>query len=193
VASLADRVRAAGGAATEKQMRAWTATAQAAQRRAIAGLWSRGAPVTPEQSFVRVLNGFAGSIDPTLLPAIERDPVVAGVYPVRAAFPAALPGARLDADAFGPASGRRIGLELPGFDGTGVTVALLDTGVDLRHPYLRAACCTGSTSSTRMVTRPPSRTRPSPAVPSATGQGSPVSWSACADRRASTASHRARR
>ena len=137
VASLADRVRAAGGAATEKQMRAWTATAQAAQRRAIAGLWSRGAPVTPEQSFVRVLNGFAGSIDPTLLPAIERDPVVAGVYPVRAAFPAALPGARLDADAFGPASGRRIGLELPGFDGTGVTVALLDTGVDLRHPYLQ--------------------------------------------------------
>ena len=79
VASLADRVRAAGGAATEKQMRAWTATAQAAQRRAIAGLWSRGAPVTPEQSFVRVLNGFAGAIDPTLLPAIERDPAVAGV------------------------------------------------------------------------------------------------------------------
>ncbi len=72
--SLADRVLRAGGTATEHQMRAWTATARATQRRAIAGLWSRGAPVDPEQSFVRVLNGFAGAIDPSFLPAIERDP-----------------------------------------------------------------------------------------------------------------------
>lgn len=135
--SLADRVRRAGGAATERQMRAWTATARTAQRRAIAGLWSRGAPVDPEQSFVRVLNGFAGSIDPTFLPALERDPAVAGVYPVRAAYPAALPRASLADEAFGVASGRRVGLEIPGFDGTGVTVAQLDTGVDLRHPYLQ--------------------------------------------------------
>ncbi len=118
-------------------MRAWTATARAAQRRAIAGLWSRGAPVDPEQSFVRVLNGFAGSIDPSFLPAIERDPAVAGVYPVRAAYPAALPRASLDGTVFGLASGRRVRLEIPGFDGTGVTVAQLDTGVDLRHPYLQ--------------------------------------------------------
>ena len=99
--------------------------------------WSRGAPVDPEQSFVRVLNGFAGAIDPTFLPTIERDPAVAGVYPVRAAYPAALPRTSLDSEAFGAASGRRVGLELPGFDGTGVTVAQLDTGVDLRHPYLQ--------------------------------------------------------
>ncbi len=141
--SLADRVRRAGGTATEQQMRAWTATARDAQRRAVAGLWSRGAPVTPEQSFVRVLNGFAGSIDPTLLAAIERDPAVAGVYPVRAAYPAALPRPPLDSDAFGPASGRRVGLELPGFDGAGITVALLDTGVDLRHPYLQGRLLRG--------------------------------------------------
>jgi len=135
--SLADRVRRAGGAATERQMQAWTATARATQRRAIAGLWARGAPVDPEQSFVRVLNGFAGSIDPTFLPAIERDPAVAGVYPVRAAYPAALPRGALDSEVFGAASGRRVGVEIPGFDGTGVTVAQLDTGVDLRHPYLQ--------------------------------------------------------
>jgi subtilisin family serine protease len=135
--SLADRVRRAGGAATEQQMRSWTATAQATQRRAIAGLWARGAPVTPEQSYVRVLNGFAASIDATFIPAIERDPSVAGVYPVRAAYPAAAPRIDLDTEAFGPTSGRRVGIEIPGFDGAGVTVALLDTGVDLRHPYLQ--------------------------------------------------------
>src|SRR6187551_4074318 len=135
--SLADRVRRAGGGATERQMRGWTAAAQAAQRKAIAGLWSRGAPVDPEQSFVRVMNGFAGAIDPTFLPTIERDPAVAGVYPVRAAYPAALPRTSLDSEAFGAASGRRVGLEIAGFDGSGVTVAQLDTGVDLRHPYLQ--------------------------------------------------------
>src|SRR4029079_16883198 len=38
--SLGAGVRRAGVAATERQMRAWTAAAQAAQRHAIAGLWS---------------------------------------------------------------------------------------------------------------------------------------------------------
>jgi len=135
--SLADRVRRAGGGATEQQMRGWTAAARAVQRRTIAGLWARGAPVDPEQSYVRVLNGFAGAIDPTFLPVIERDPAVAGVYPVRAAYPAALPRAPLQSDVFGPSSGRRAAVGIPGFDGTGVTVAQLDTGVDMRHPYLQ--------------------------------------------------------
>jgi minor extracellular serine protease Vpr len=141
--SVADRVRRAGGAATERQMRAWTAAARAAQRRAIAGLWSRGAPVDPEQSYVRVLNGFAAAIDPMLLPTIERDRAIAGVYPVRAAYPAAVPPPALDANAFGATSGRRVGIGLPGFDGTGVTVALLDTGVDLRHPFLQGRLLPG--------------------------------------------------
>jgi subtilisin family serine protease len=141
--SLADRVRRAGGAATERQMRGWTTAAQDAQRKAIAHLWSRGAPVDPEQSYVRVINGFAGAIDPTFLPAIERDPEVAGVYPVRAAYPAALPRTSLDTEAFGAASGRRVGLEISGFDGSGVTVAQLDTGVDLRHPYLQGRLLPG--------------------------------------------------
>ena len=142
--SLADRVRRAGGRATELQMRAWTTTARNAQRRAIAGLFSRGAPVDPEQSYVRVLNGFAASLDPMLLPALERDHVVAGVYPVRASYPAATPAAStFESEAFGPASGRRVGLELPGADGTGITVALLDTGIDTRHPFLQGRLLPG--------------------------------------------------
>lgn len=141
--SLADRVRRAGGRATEPQMRRWAAAAQQAQQRAIAGLWSRGAPVDPEQSYVRLLNGFAASLDPMLLAALERDPAVAGVYPVRAAYPAAIPGSVLDGEAFGPSSGRRVGIELPGHDGTGVTVALIDTGIDTRHPFLQSRLVDG--------------------------------------------------
>jgi len=141
--SLADRVRRAGGRATELQMRTWTATARAAQRLAIAGLFSRGAPVDPEQSYIRVLNGFAASVDPMLLPALERDPAVAGVYPVRASYPAAVRPSAFETEAFGPASGRRVGFELPGADGTGITVALLDTGIDTRHPFLQGRLLPG--------------------------------------------------
>ncbi len=141
--SVADRVLRAGGTATELQMRAWTSAAEVAQRRAIAGLWSRGTPVHPEQTYLRVLNGFAASVDPTLLAGLERDPAVAGVYPVRAAYPAAVPAAALDTEAFGVESGRRVGIGIPGLDGTGVTVALLDTGVDARHPFLQGRLLPG--------------------------------------------------
>src|SRR5215510_3217175 len=43
--SLADRVRAAGGTADEAQMKSWTQTARAAQRRILTRLAFKGAPV----------------------------------------------------------------------------------------------------------------------------------------------------
>ena len=143
--SLADRVRAVGGRASELQMRVWTTAARDVQERAIARLAFRGVPVQPEQSYVRVLNGFAVSLDPRLLPALERDPAVQGVFPVRAAYPAAVPanGSILETDVFAAGSGRRPEIELPGFDGSGISVALLDTGVDTRHPFLQGRLLPG--------------------------------------------------
>jgi subtilisin family serine protease len=129
--SLADRVRRAGGRATEREMRA------------ILRLAFHGAPIDPEQSYVKILNGFAGAIDPRLLPALERDPGVAGVYPVRAVYPAALPNPAVDADILEPGADTRVDVALPGSDGTGITVALLDTGVDTRHPFLQGSLLPG--------------------------------------------------
>ena len=141
--SLADRVLRAGGTATEREMRAWTTAAQDAQQRAILRLAFHGAPIQPEQTYVRVLNGFAAALDPRLIPALERDPGVAGVYPVRAVYPAALPNAAVDADILEPGADTRVDVSLPGSDGSGITVALLDTGVDTRHPFLQGRLLPG--------------------------------------------------
>jgi hypothetical protein len=137
-ASLADRVVRAGGSASEEQMRAWTTIARRKQDETLARLAFKGAPITPELTYLRVLNGFSASLDARTAALVERDPGVAGVFPVRAAYPAAVG----DTIA-GLAGGRVAGISMPGFDGTGITVALLDTGVDVTHPYIRGSLLDG--------------------------------------------------
>ena len=139
--SLADRVRQAGGVATEAAMRRWTAAALASQSQIAARLSEEGIQLVPEFIYTRVLNGFSTPLDARGLAVLERDPDVVGIYPVRPAYPATsssrlLGSAELDA-------GRRPGIALEGIDGSGVTVALLDTGVDPTHPYLRNRLAAG--------------------------------------------------
>lgn len=139
--SLADRVRQAGGVATEAAMRRWTAAALAGQKQIAARLSEEGIRLEPEFIYTRVLNGFSAPLDARGLALLERDPDVVGIYPVRPAYPATtasrlLGSAELD-------SGRRPGIGLQGLDGSGVTVALLDTGVDSTHPYLRNRLAAG--------------------------------------------------
>jgi subtilisin family serine protease len=141
--SLADRVRKAGGVAGDVQMKTWTTAARNAQRRVLTRLAFRGAPIEPEHEYLRLLNGFAAALDPRTIGVIERDPGVAGVYPVRAAYPAADRRQVIATDVFAPGSGRRADVGIPGFGGNGVTVAVLDTGVDLDHPFLSGSLLPG--------------------------------------------------
>ena len=71
----------------------------------------RMSPVTPGKSFVicnalrswsRVLDGFSALIDPSAIPIIERDEGVAGVFPVRVAYPASISAKVLARRDFGP-------------------------------------------------------------------------------------------
>jgi subtilisin family serine protease len=135
--SLADRMAAAGGTATESAMRQWTAGALAAQRQIASRLSSEGVQLVPDFVYTRTFNGFSAPMDSQALALLERDEAVVGVYPVRATYPAALSAAELRSPAFAPGGGRRPELGVPGRDGAGVTVALLDTGVDFTHPFVR--------------------------------------------------------
>jgi subtilisin family serine protease len=127
--SLADRVARAGGLAGDADERRWTAAALAAQGQFISNLAREGILIRPEFRFTRTLNAFSATLDPRAIAALERRAGVKGVYPVRVAYPATV--ATTTRGAFGP------GVRLTGITGRGVTIALLDTGVDLRKPYLR--------------------------------------------------------
>ena len=129
--------------ATESQERSWTTQAFAAQQQVLTKLAALGVTVRPDYSYARVINGFAAALDPRAISLLGQMREVAGVFPVRAAFPASISEQLLASNAFGPASGHRAEAELPGFDGRGVTVALLDTGVDESHPYLRGKVLPG--------------------------------------------------
>jgi len=142
-ASLAQRVARAGGKGSESQMRRWTAAALAGQKQIAARLSREGLQVEPEFVYARTFNGFSAALDARGLALLERDRDVVGVYPVRVAYPAAAATDALREEAYGPDSGRRTQLRLPGLDGAGITIALLDTGVDVAHPYVRGRVLDG--------------------------------------------------
>ncbi|MBA2331311.1 MAG: S8 family serine peptidase [Actinobacteria bacterium] len=133
--SLADEVRAAGGQGSESEMRRWTAAALAGQKQIGARLSREGVQIVPEFVYTRTFSGFSAALDARALALLERDPDVAGIYPVRVAYPAAARVQPRRARSLPDQS--RPSLRLPGFDGTGLTIALLDTGIDVSHPGLR--------------------------------------------------------
>ena len=129
--SLADRMAAEEDGSASEQRR-WTAEAEGAQNLLLAGLRQRGVSIRRDHVYTRTFNGFSAAVDARALAELERATGVAGVYPVRTVYPAA--ALRPDLREGRPPAAH---VALPGFDGSGVTIALLDSGVDRRHPYVR--------------------------------------------------------
>lgn len=141
--SLARRVAAAGGRASEATQRRWHTAAEAAQRQLISRLSVAGLQLRPEYSYSRVISGFSAPLDARAIALLQRFPEVEGVYPVRIAYPTATTSELLERGQLAPGSGVEARLELPGFTGRGVTIAMLDTGVQHGHDYIAGAVLDG--------------------------------------------------
>ena len=157
--SLADRIAEAGGTATESAMRQWTAGALAAQKQIAARLSREGIQLVPDFVYTRTFNGFAAAIDGRALALLERDEDVFGVYPVRAAYPAALSAAELHEPALrvrkrpprrGRASRASTGVGSPSRSSTPASTSRIRSSA--------TGCWTGSTCSIPSGEGSPART-----------------------------------
>jgi Subtilase family/PA domain len=128
--SLADRIEAADKKPGAAEQRKWTGDIEAEQAAFLGSLRERGVSIEPEHVFTRTVNGFSATLDARAIAELDRNPSIIGVYPVRAVYPA-------EAEAWrAPPVGAQAGVSLPGFDGRGSKVALLDTGVDAEQVAL---------------------------------------------------------
>jgi hypothetical protein len=118
--SLGEHVAALGGALDVESEQAWTKVVLSAQKLLLARLALRGVLVHPDLAFARVLDGFSAVIPPSVIPVVERDADVAGVYPVRAAYPVMVSTHVGEVDP----------LAAVGIDGRGITVAVLGTDAE---------------------------------------------------------------
>lgn len=132
--SLAERVERQGPMSPRAERR-FVKRAEAFQRRLLSSLRVQGVKIKPLYSYTRIFNGFAAALDARAVAALERSPGVVGIYPVRTVYPASVSEVALDSSGAGDDTSRSR-LSVPGFDGSGITIAVLDTGVDSSHPAL---------------------------------------------------------
>ena len=122
-----------------------------------------------------MLSGFSAPLDARAVALLQRFPRSRASIG-RIAYPASTTSQLLERDDLAAGSAARARLGLPGYSGRGVTVALLDTGVQHAHDYLAGAVLErGSTFSRTTISHRRSANPDEPSELERHGTSSPAS------------------
>ena len=136
--SLADRMAEAGGTATESAMRQWTAGRPGGAEADRGAALARGHPARAGLRLHAHVQRLRGADRRTRARAARARPGRARRLSGSGRLSGlALGGGAARAARSRPAAGGARRSASRGFDGSGITVALLDTGVDVTHPFIR--------------------------------------------------------
>ncbi|MGY3267038.1 S8 family serine peptidase [Lysobacter sp. HA35] len=109
---------------------------------------SAGVKYIENYAFDNLFNGFSITVSRAQLGTIARMPGVKAVYPVQTVkMPDSTPGSQYNPDLYTALqmTGADIAQNSLGLDGTGVRVAVMDTGIDIDHPAFGGGGVNGGT------------------------------------------------
>ncbi|ROR54341.1 Fn3 domain-containing protein [Luteococcus japonicus] len=119
-----------------------------AQKAVVTAAARAGVRIKGQRSFSRTFNGMAVTLDAKQVSKLMRVPGVTGIYPVVAVSRPVTEGGATDpsmANAVG-LSGAAIARDDLGFDGRGIKVGVIDSGIDIDHPDLGGSGTNGTTA-----------------------------------------------
>jgi subtilisin family serine protease len=139
-----------------------------------------GIVIEERYAFDTLWNGLSVRVDPTALAKLARMPEVESLYPVETLAVDPLPEAGVDLfNALAMTGANRAHDEL-GFDGTGIRVGIIDSGIDYHHPDLGGCFGSGCRVETGWdfvgngYTGPPDDLEPGPDPDDCMGHGTHV-------------------
>ncbi|GAA1392064.1 S8 family serine peptidase [Luteococcus peritonei] len=116
------------------------------QKTLIAAAGRHGVRIKGHRSYSRTFNGIAVTLDTKQVTALAQLPGVTGVYPVVEVARPAEKGSRPEVNHAAGMTGAAIVRDDLGYDGTGIKVGVIDSGIDIDHPDLGGQGTDGATA-----------------------------------------------
>ncbi len=116
------------------------------QKKVVTEAGRRGVKIKGQRNYSRTFNGMAVTLDTKQVTALAQTPGIAGIFPVVEIDQPVEKGTKPAMNTAGGMTGASIARDDLGYDGKGIKVGVIDSGIDIDHPDLGGKGSNGSTS-----------------------------------------------